>query len=353
MRARRRCWRRKDSQSGYALLLIMFFLALLVLSTVELAPTVLSRVQREKEADMMWRGKQYVRGVRMYYTKMRRFPTSVDDLTKPKTGLRFMRQAYKDPMNQVDGSWRLIYVGPNGQLIGSLNNHTVGSSGLSVGGGGGASPASAFASAMNGSSSPAGSSSLFGTPGTSGSLSGSSPNSMSSFSFGMNQSGSNNQQLSAGTPLGNANGTNDNSSASTNQPEPLNASMDSSNTFGGNIIGVGSKIDKKSFVIFEKASNYRLFEFVWDPASGLTTGNASAGIGKPIQSQSGFGITPNGTNMSDSPFASGSNAGLTPGPTPTSNQGSSQNQDPFQTPNSGNGLNPGQNQVPPASNPPQ
>ena len=31
-----------------------------------------------------------------------------------------MRQAYKDPMNAKDGDWRLIYVSPTGQLIGSL-----------------------------------------------------------------------------------------------------------------------------------------------------------------------------------------------------------------------------------------
>src|SRR5260370_35261309 len=70
---------------------------------------------------MIWRGKQYTRGVKLYYRKMGRFPTSLDDLTKPKLGsLRFMRQAYKDPMNKEDGSWRFIYVGPPGQLIGSL-----------------------------------------------------------------------------------------------------------------------------------------------------------------------------------------------------------------------------------------
>jgi len=52
---------------------------------------------------------------------MGRFPTSLDDLTKPKLGsLRFMRQAYKDPMNKENGEWRLIYVGAAGQLIGSL-----------------------------------------------------------------------------------------------------------------------------------------------------------------------------------------------------------------------------------------
>src|SRR5258708_24614713 len=45
----------------------------------------------------------------------------MDDLRKPKVGtLRFMRKAYKDPMNKDDGTGRLIYVGPAGQLIGSL-----------------------------------------------------------------------------------------------------------------------------------------------------------------------------------------------------------------------------------------
>src|SRR5260370_29208167 len=71
---------------------------------------------------MIWRGKQYARGVKLYYRKLGRPPTSLDDLTKPKVGsLRFMRQAYKDPMNKEDGTWRLIYVGAAGQLIGSLN----------------------------------------------------------------------------------------------------------------------------------------------------------------------------------------------------------------------------------------
>ena len=40
----------RNAESGYALLLIMFFLALLVLSTVAAAPTVLSSIQREREA---------------------------------------------------------------------------------------------------------------------------------------------------------------------------------------------------------------------------------------------------------------------------------------------------------------
>src|SRR5437879_11259528 len=109
------------SERGYALLMVVFLVTLLLISAIAVAPKILTEGNREKEKEMVWRGKQYARGVKLYYRKMGRFPTSLDDLTKPKIGsLRFMRQAYKDPMNKEDGSWRLIYVGAAGQLIGSL-----------------------------------------------------------------------------------------------------------------------------------------------------------------------------------------------------------------------------------------
>src|SRR4029077_11347361 len=109
------------SQRGFALMMVMFMTTVVLLGAMVAAPYFRTERQREKEQQMIWRGKQYVRGIKLYYRKTGRFPTSVDDLTKPKLGsLRFMRQAYKDPMNAADGTWRFIYVGPNGQLIGSL-----------------------------------------------------------------------------------------------------------------------------------------------------------------------------------------------------------------------------------------
>ena len=69
---------------------------------------------------MVWRGEQYERAIGLYYRKFGKYPTKIEDLTKQTNGVRFLRQAYKDPMNKDDGSWRFIYVGPNGQLIGSL-----------------------------------------------------------------------------------------------------------------------------------------------------------------------------------------------------------------------------------------
>src|SRR5260370_34956795 len=151
--------RNMRGQEGYALTLVIFMLALIVIASVAAAPDVITNGRREREEEMIWRGNQYVRGIRLYvrYYQMHggttRFPTSMEDLTKNKGGIRFMRQAYKDPVNPVDGSWRMIYVGPNGQLIGSLKSRPLGADGQSSsssGNGGG------FGAPFGGNQSPGG-----------------------------------------------------------------------------------------------------------------------------------------------------------------------------------------------------
>src|SRR5258707_10210892 len=120
--------RNMRGQEGYALTLVIFMLALIVIASVAAAPDVITNGRREREEEMIWRGNQYVRGIRLYvrYYQMHggttRFPTSIEDLTKNKVGIRFMRQAYKDPGNPVDGSWRMIYVGPKWQMLRRLES---------------------------------------------------------------------------------------------------------------------------------------------------------------------------------------------------------------------------------------
>lgn len=62
---------------------------------------------------------------------------------------------------------------------------------------------------------------------------------------------------------------------------------------GGNIIGVGSQVNKRSIIIYDKAKNYRLFEFVWNPSKDLMNAIAQparvGGANAPGQGQSGFG----------------------------------------------------------------
>ncbi|HXM94341.1 MAG TPA: hypothetical protein VOA64_08825 [Candidatus Dormibacteraeota bacterium] len=273
-------------QRGYALMMLIFFTAIILIMTMSAAPSILTQGKREKEEEMIWRGKQYVRGVKLYYRKMGKFPTSLDDLTMPKTGsVRFMRQAYKDPMNKGDGSWRLIYIAPSGQLIGSLKPSqrlqfpTTGGLGT---------PASAMAGALN------------TPPGGLGSLpqglSGGTPNLAS-------------QPQAGGAPASSSQNP-DSTTPGTGESVPNPQSPDPSaapTIIGGNIIGVGSKIKTPSLVIYEKAKNYLLFEFVWDPSK-------EAGMGQPgMPTGTGLGQNPAAQNPAQKPTQ---NPSIQPATTP-------------------------------------
>jgi len=264
------------SQRGFALMMVMFLTTLVLLGAMAAAPYIRTERQRQKEEEMIWRGKQYVRGIKLYYRKTGRFPTSMDDLTKPKLGsLRFMRQAYNDPMNKADGSWRMIYVGPSGQLIGSLK------------------PQQSFQ--MPG---PLGArEGITAQPSTGVGTSGfgQSAQGQASAMQGATPAGTNAGQTAPGTPASNAVSADDAANAT-----PSGMVNADSPVIGGNIIGVGSKINKRSIIVYDKARNYRLFEFIWNPSKDLAnalnqqmnapnqnpqgTGPAQSGFG-----QSGFG----------------------------------------------------------------
>ena len=115
----------RRAESGYSLLMVVFLVATsLILSSV-VVPNLLTQGRREREAETVWRGQQYERAIGLYFRKFGRYPTKVDDLTRQTNGARFLRKAYTDPMNKDDGSWRFIYVGPNGQLIGSKHSQSL------------------------------------------------------------------------------------------------------------------------------------------------------------------------------------------------------------------------------------
>lgn len=246
--------------------MVIFMATVLLILATMAAPNIKTDGQREKEKEMIWRGKQYTRGIKLYYRKLGHFPTSLDDLTKPKIGsLRFMRQAYKDPMNAQDGSWRLIYVGPAGQLIGSLKPQ----------------PQNLQFGQPAGIGTPA---AAMGSPGGPGSI----PNSGFGSVLGqaIGQVGALNSPNSQNptTTTGPAVSADQSTGPSTDTPIPTD---DPPTILGGNIIGVGSKINKKSIMVYEKAKNYRLFEFIWDPSKdtfgmGQPGMQPGAGIGQPI-----------------------------------------------------------------------
>lgn len=287
------------SQSGYALLFAIFLVALVVVGMSTAVLDVYTQGQREREADMIWRGEQYRRAIGIFYQKLGRFPTSIDDLLKSQNGgPRCLREAYKDPMNKEDGSWRFIYVTPTGQLIGSVQYTTLQQMafvdqqrrlGITSG-------VSALSGATTNGSSGDDSTDGLATQGAGLAAGGvvpppGSPLAQALQVFLQGQNGQSPTPNAPNQQNPTANGTTANDqqappsffaqgalTASTTTAGGLNVSEssttdtdDSGQVMGGFIIGVASKITKLSIKVYKGGTTYKQWEFIYNPLEQMQT----------------------------------------------------------------------------------
>lgn len=70
----------REQQSGYALLVILLMVTLVLISLAAAVPSVLHQGQREKEEELIFRGQQYQKAIARYYRKFGRFPMKMEDL---------------------------------------------------------------------------------------------------------------------------------------------------------------------------------------------------------------------------------------------------------------------------------
>ena len=87
--------RRKPSEEGYMLVTVMFILAILMISLTVAAPVIKKDIQRDREVELMHRGMQYKRAVKLYYKQFGGYPRNVDALIKTNN-VRFLRKKYID-----------------------------------------------------------------------------------------------------------------------------------------------------------------------------------------------------------------------------------------------------------------
>jgi hypothetical protein len=114
-----RAARHRNPESGYAFLFALGLILLLIAGSVVVMQKGATIRRRQMEQETIWRGNQYARAIRLYYHKTGHYPQTLDDLEKGMPDLHFLRQAFKNPTNPGDGSWRFIYVNAAGQIIGS------------------------------------------------------------------------------------------------------------------------------------------------------------------------------------------------------------------------------------------
>ena len=104
--------RPQPSEEGYMLVAVIFLVALLTISLAVALPRISKEIQRDHEVETMHRGKQYIRGIRMYYKKFGAYPPNVDALVKGTNNIRYMRKKYADPTTGKE-DWKPVRYGQN------------------------------------------------------------------------------------------------------------------------------------------------------------------------------------------------------------------------------------------------
>lgn len=107
-----------QGERGFALLVVFLIAAGIMISLYIEIPRVAFESQRNREEMLIERGEQYSRAIEVFYRKNKRYPSKLEDLEN-FNNLRFLRKRYKDPLTGKD-EWRMIHMGPAGQLADSL-----------------------------------------------------------------------------------------------------------------------------------------------------------------------------------------------------------------------------------------
>jgi len=254
---------RKPSEDGYTLVFVIFLIALLTISLSVALPKISRQIQRDRDVETMQRGKQYIRGVRLYYRKFGAYPPNVDALTQPTNNIRFLRKKYADP-TVCKEDWTPVLLGRNkAPLVMGFFGVPLGGP-VSAGNGTGSSTNDIQPAASLASQSP-----------------GIDPNTLSPQN---NPSGDKSGASSSSTAFG-----------------------QSGQTFGGaGIIGFSPNSLKQSVLIYKTKNHYSEWEFVYsplvdqmvqpivNPAGGVPLQPGSPGFSGPSGTQSN-------TNINSSP----------------------------------------------------
>ncbi|MBI3607216.1 MAG: type II secretion system protein [Nitrospirae bacterium] len=96
------CHSAPSAQSGFSYLFALFTIVLVGLSMMGANLQWKTMLQREREAELLFRGDQYRRAIAAYVYGQAgplQYPLRVDDLLKdPRTSKRYLRTAYLDPI---------------------------------------------------------------------------------------------------------------------------------------------------------------------------------------------------------------------------------------------------------------
>lgn len=302
------CRHQRPAQSGFAYFLALFLMMMMIAASTAVMMDMRTQGRRQREDEMMWRGRQFVIAIKHYYRRAGHYPQNLDDLQKGVANIHFLRQAaLADPMNRDgDGKWRFIYINATGQIIGSVRYATMQQMAiLDLNGGKPPRPPGSDSSDQDSDQKDSSSTNNCPQPGpgTSNQLAaqgiGQGPNTglgpsssplagqLPGLSIGQSSSGLGSSFSLGQNPTGAANPCAV-PGAMGLAPAALQALMQlkpsgpvDSPVIGGFLVGVGSTVDRASVKVYKGGKKYKEWEFIWnqieDQALALQQGFGQAG----------------------------------------------------------------------------
>lgn len=96
------------TEAGFTMVAVVIFIAILTILIAAVGPSIGTIMRREREEELLFRGKQYARGIAIFRRRFGRYPTSLKEMweSNPRT----IRKLWKDPMCDCD-DWKLLIEG--------------------------------------------------------------------------------------------------------------------------------------------------------------------------------------------------------------------------------------------------
>jgi type II secretory pathway pseudopilin PulG len=96
------------AEQGYILLTLLLIVSLMIIATAVIVPSIAFEIRREREMELVHRGVQYTRAIRLFSKRNGRYPSRPEELLGQQD-VRYIRKLYKDPITGKD--FRLLHLG--------------------------------------------------------------------------------------------------------------------------------------------------------------------------------------------------------------------------------------------------
>ena len=97
--------RGRPGRGGYTLVALLVGMTVASILIAAVLPLASAQAQRDREAELIFRGLQYAEGIRVFRRRFGRYPNTLQELLEAKP--RSVRKLWKDPMTP-DGTWGIV-----------------------------------------------------------------------------------------------------------------------------------------------------------------------------------------------------------------------------------------------------